>query len=73
MSVYMTRSNGVTQDDIARLQGTYGLCGGDLQQIKQVGEMLKGQIEGVVEQFYVWLEQQPVWEVFLAIAIKWKN
>lgn len=66
MNEYITGAHAVTNDDITRLQTTYGLCGGDLQHIKQLGEALGDKISEVIAQFYVWLEQQPIWEVFFS-------
>lgn len=64
MNEYITGSYEVTIEDITRLQKTYGLCTDDLQRIREIGDMLEGKIDAVIEQFYQWLEQQPVWEVF---------
>jgi rsbT co-antagonist protein RsbR len=66
MNVYTTGSHNVTSDDISRLIKSYGLCSGDLNQIKALGQQLEGKIDGVVELFYDWLETQPEWDIFFS-------
>ena len=66
MNVYTTGSHTVTSDDISRLTQSYGLCKGDLKQIKMLGQQLEGKIDEVIELFYDWLEKQPEWDIFFS-------
>ncbi|MFT4928285.1 MAG: rsbT co-antagonist protein RsbR [Phenylobacterium sp.] len=70
MREYVAGINQATSDDVTRLKSIYGLCDGDLAHIKALGATLHGKVTEVIAQFYVWLEQQPVWEVFFSEAGK---
>ncbi|MCJ8273149.1 MAG: protoglobin domain-containing protein [Psychrosphaera sp.] len=70
MKVYTTGSHTVTSDDISRLTKSYGLCSGDQDQIKSLGQQLEGKIDAVIDQFYDWLEAQPEWDIFFSDVSK---
>lgn len=73
MKEYIAGMTQVTSGDVTRLLTTYGLCDTDFAHIKVLGETLGDKITEVIEQFYVWLEQQPVWDVFFSEAGKTDN
>ena len=70
MNQYLSSVQQVCPKDIKRLQSTYALNELELAQIQRLGVALQGKIDSVIDEFYVWLEQQAVWPIFFSEAGK---
>lgn len=70
MNQYISRVQQVCPKDIKRLQSTYALNELELAQIQRLGVALQGKIDSVIDEFYVWLEQQAIWPIFFSEAGK---
>ena len=64
MNTYISGSNQTTEQETSRLKQTYNLCDEDLAAIKTLGQSLQDRFNEIIEEFYVWLETQPSWQIF---------